>query len=326
MGNKVKKIIIWTIILLILVVAGIFIVNKGVSFQEAPDVPQIKIEKSHEVAPKERSSVSLLFVGDMMFDRYIRQVRDKKGSDFIFSEVKDLLAKSDLVAGNLEGPISDNPSVSVESEFGSQNNYVFTFDPGVSEDLRKNNIWIVNIGNNHIMNFREEGLAKTKQYLRSGGVDFFGDPGGEKRIAKFEKNGAKIAFVSYDQFEKDPLTKTLSDIQEAKKEKADSIILYTHWGKEYSKEPTKNDQELGRKFIDEGVDLIIGSHPHIVQKKEEYKGKMIYYSLGNFIFDQYFDPETQKGLTVQVMIGADNKMTFKEFPVKMKNNGQTLEE
>ncbi len=325
MGNKVKKIILLIIILFILIIAGLFIVNRSVSFQ-APDVPAVKIEKSREIAPEERGPVSILFVGDMMFDRYIRQVRDKKGGDFIFSEVKNLLSRSDLVVGNLEGPISDNPSISIDSEFGSRNNYVFTFGPDTSEDLKRNNIGIVNIGNNHIMNFGDEGLLKTKEYLKQGKVDFFGDPQREKRIAIWNRDGTKIAFVSYDQFEKDPVTKTLADIQEAKKGKADLIILYTHWGKEYSKEPTKNVQELGRKFIDEGADLVIGSHPHVVQKKEEYKGKLIYYSLGNFIFDQYFDPETQKGLAVQVEISADNKMTFKEFPVKMKNNGQTFEQ
>lgn len=327
MGNKAKKIIIWIIILFILIMAGLFIVDRSVSFQ-APDTLVVRNEQSKQaVSEKDSTPISILFVGDMMFDRYIRQVRDQKGSDFVFSEVKNLLAGSDLVVGNLEGPISDNPSVSVDSEFGSRNNYVFTFDPGVSDDLKRNNIQMVDIGNNHITNFGDEGIAKTKEYLKQGGVDFFGDPQGEKRIALWNKDGTKIAFVSYDQFEEDPITKTLNDIREAKREKSDLIILYTHWGKEYSKEPIKNVQELGHRFIDEGADLVIGSHPHVVQKKEEYKGKLIYYSLGNFIFDQYFDPETQKGLAVQAEINADDKkMTFKEFPVRMKNNGQTLEQ
>lgn len=69
--------------------------------------------------------------------------------------------------------------------------------------------------------------------------------------------------------------------------------------------------------------MIIGSHPHVVQEKEEYKGKIIYYSLGNFIFDQYFDPDTARGLAVKATIGSDNSISFQEFSVEMKNNGQT---
>jgi poly-gamma-glutamate capsule biosynthesis protein CapA/YwtB (metallophosphatase superfamily) len=70
--------------------------------------------------------------------------------------------------------------------------------------------------------------------------------------------------------------------------------------------------------------LIIGSHPHVVQTKEEYKGKMIYYSLGNFVFDQYFDQNTQKGLAVQIEIDSKAEPIFKEFNVEMKSSGQTI--
>ena len=144
-------------------------------------------------------------------------------------------------------------------------------------------------------------------------------------MAFLNKNGLKIAFLNYNQFEQDAEKKTLEDIKTAQNSKADEIILYTHWGKEFVPEAADDIKNLAHEFVDAGVDLIIGTHPHVIQNKEEYRGKMIYYSLGNFIFDQYFSPETQKGMLVQVEIDSSKKMQFKESYVKIQNNGQTLQ-
>ncbi len=268
--------------------------------------------------------VKILFVGDMMFDRYIRQTAERKGSDFVFAGVKEILAGNDLVVGNLEGPITDKASVSVGSEIGARDNYIFTFNPDVASELWKNNVKLVNIGNNHILNFGNDGLTQTKENLQNNKVDFFGDPAGEKRIAVWNQKGLKLAFVSYNQFEKDGVAKTLADIKAAKQMNADEVVLYAHWGTEFVGQSDAKIKDLAHGFIDSGADLIIGSHPHVVQDKEQYQGKMIYYSLGNFIFDQYFSFETQQGLAVQLEIDTKKQTTFKELPVTMKANGQTI--
>jgi len=88
--------------------------------------------------------------------------------------------------------------------------------------------------------------------------------------------------------------------------------------------PSERTKELAHEFIDNGADLVIGSHPHVIQTKEVYKGKAIYYSLGNFIFDQYFSPYTQKGLAVEVELGSQGSLDLKEYTVEMKNSGQTV--
>lgn len=329
-NNRLGKIVLGVILLVSFVLAGLFLAGKKTaSFENVKT--DVVVEKkavgiAKAVTPAEvAGSVKILFTGDIMLDRYIRQVSEKRGNDFIFAGVQELLAKNDLVVSNLEGPITDNPSVSVNSEIGARDNYIFTFDPSAADQLAKQNIKLVNLGNNHSLNFGEAGLSKTKENLKSSNVDFFGDPMGEKRLAVWEKNKVKLVFISYNQFEKDAKNKTLADLEQAKKMKATQIILYTHWGTEFAGQSDAKIKELAHSFIDSGVDLVIGSHPHVVQENEQYLGKMIYYSLGNFIFDQYFSPETQQGLAVQFEINPrDKKIVAKEIPVSMKSNGQTI--
>jgi poly-gamma-glutamate synthesis protein (capsule biosynthesis protein) len=101
-------------------------------------------------------------------------------------------------------------------------------------------------------------------------------------------------------------------------------MVYAHWGLEYSKTPGEDLKETAHALIDQGADLIIGSHPHVIQEKEIYRGKRIYYSLGNFIFDQYFRPATRRGLAVKVVIDAkDLALSFQEFHLIMDRSGQT---
>ncbi len=273
---------------------------------------------------KYEKKISLLFIGDMMFDRYIRQVAEKKGYNFLFQGVDNLLEDNDLVIGNLEGPITGNQSMSASSEFGARENYIFTFDPQVANVLKNHNINLVNISNNHILNFDKNGLEQTKKYLDNSGIRYFCDPdNSELRIANYELQGLKIAFACYNQFESGGEEKTFNDIKMAEK-RADLVILYTHWGKEYEMEPLEKTKNLAHKFIDTGVDMIIGTHPHVAQEREVYKNKTIYYSLGNFIFDQYFDPNTTKGLAVKAVIDPENKnINYEEYDLRLKNNGQT---
>lgn len=278
-----------------------------------PSAPDLGVELPSEI--------KLLFVGDIMLDRYIRQVAEKKGYDFIFGDTGALLKDKDLVIGNLEGPITDNKSISVASEFGTKENYVFTFALETAAVLNGHNIKLVNLGNNHILNFGEGGLEQTKKYLKESEIGYFCTDDLRFRIYDLREN--KIAFICYNQFEKGAAERAERDIREAKG-KADIVILYIHWGKEHETSILPIIRMLGHKFVDAGADLIIGSHPHVVQEKEIYKGKTIYYSLGNFIFDQYFDLNAMKGLAVEVLINPDGNMQFTEYQLQMKTSGQTV--
>lgn len=270
-----------------------------------------------------RDTVRILFGGDMMFDRWIREKAMKRGNAFVFDGVREELRSHDMTVANLEGPVTDRPSTSMTSEIGSRDNYVFTFDPSWAGTLAEEAIGPVNLGNNHILNQEKSGIAQTQNFLSDAGVPFFGDPTSDDRTYTREISGISISFVSYDEFVPGGKERALSDIARVRNS-VDVVILYAHWGSEYL--PVRGDvRSLAHSFIDAGCDAIIGSHPHIVQEKEVYKDKTIYYSLGNFVFDQYLRDDTRKGLLVSMTIRPDTReVSFREIPITLRPDGSTV--
>lgn len=279
-------------------------------------------EKEERIVDSEKVA-TLLFGGDMMFDRYIRTVVDLKGFDYIVEDIDETLGGVDFVVANLEGPITDKESVSQSSEFESRENYVFTFPKSVAGNLSRHNIGVVNIGNNHILNFGQDGLWQTKKVLQKEGVRYFGDYSEEKYAGYIkEYNGIKVGLVAYNQFVSKGVEKTLAEINRIKKD-SDVVVVYAHWGEEYKVHSNESQRKNAHSFIDSGADLIVGSHPHVVQETEIYKNKKIYYSLGNFIFDQYFEETTKEGLLVKATIDSENSIEFEDIKIKMETNGKT---
>lgn len=288
-----------------------------------PDTAKAIHENTQASPQTVAPDVKLLFGGDLMFDRYIRGIGEKNGYDFLFAKIHDDLVATDGVIANLEGPITSQPSVSVGSVMGEAKNYVFTFDPKVAQTLWNNNIRTVNLGNNHILNFKESGLAETRQFLAQSNIAFFGDPKDISHSVVIENiKGVRVAFVNYNQFAFGGKSEyAMKDIAYAKSN-ADIVVVYTHWGVEYVA-PPQSVKNLAHEMIDAGADVIIGSHPHIVQESEMYKGKKIYYSLGNFVFDQFFRDDTKKGLMVQMTIHQkDKSLSFEDKPITLDTTGQ----
>lgn len=294
------------------------------------------IQTSKEAVPHQRapaspqptalpSRVTLLFGGDLMFDRHIRLALQKNGVEFALKELQPLLLQHDFVIANLEGPVTNFPSKSVGSVVGSTNNYLFTFDPSIARMLQEMNIAIVNIGNNHILNFGMTGLSQTKVQLDESKVRYFGNASSEEdeRIILVEKNGIRIAFTNYNEFGTAGFERALADIEEARTT-ADIVFMYTHWGAEYQPQANTVIQKQAHQFIDAGADAVIGSHPHVVQQHELYKNKHIYYSLGNFVFDQYFEEAVQNGLLVSLTVENLQITQVNEIPITLQKNGQTV--
>ena len=276
---------------------------------------------------EEKKDIQILFTGDLMFDRGIRYYAKKNGgNEFIFEKIYSLLINNDLVVSNLEGPITDEKSISSGTVPGSANNYYFTFDPSVAKTLYRENIKLVSLANNHILNFGKQGLNSTKKYLDDAGVEYFGAPNGQRSITK-EINGVKIGFINYNEFYGDNEKEQKAVLEEIKniKQKSDLVIIFSHWGPEYKLTPTDAIKDLAHKFIDGGADLIIGSHSHVTVPMEEYKGKRIYYSLGNFVFDQYFDENVRNGMGVVVKVNPETKqLNFEEIKFYLQSGGQTI--
>lgn len=269
------------------------------------------------------SESSVLFVGDMMFDRGIRSIAEDKEYLHVFSCAKDILHAQNAVVGNLEGPITDNKSVSQGTVPGSTDNYQFTFDPQITDALLLSNIGYVSIGNNHILNFGLDGLAETRKYLSKAGISYFGDPlEATSSVARILLPNQTISLVSYNEFYSPDAT-TTEILIEKEKDAGNFVVVYTHWGEEYVGRNSAQ-VELAHGFIETGADAVIGSHPHVIQEVEEYMGRPIFYSLGNFIFDQWFDDDVMLGMGVKISFAPDSrKAVFETIKFNLNKDGTT---
>ena len=182
-------------------------------------------EKVREVVP---AHTTLLFGGDMMFDRFVRVKMEAKGDDFILSCVDGILRDADMVVANLEGPITEYPSVSVTSTIGTSENFIFTFPTSTAPLLVRHNIRMVNLGNNHFSNFGEKGMLSTMVALADSGVGFFGSPL-QNSISRRTVAGVPIEFISYNEFGGAGNELAKYQIQYARKEGFIPVV-YTHWG------------------------------------------------------------------------------------------------
>ncbi len=268
-------------------------------------------------------NATILFGGDLMFDRSVRQVMEREGADFIFSCMTETLEEPDLVVANLEGPITEYPSMSVGSVIGSPQNFTFTFPTETASMLARHNISLVNLGNNHIRNFGSEGVVQTKRFLDEANVRYFGTPDvpEHERVAELEIGGIPFSFVNWSDWTSEDVESVIAEIKKAAE--SDRVtVVYTHWGEEYI-EPTPRVKDLARAFVDAGAEIVIGSHPHVVQEHEMYHGKYVYYSLGNFVFDQYWNDEVSTGLLLKVTFSKDGVSGVREIPIKLGRDRRT---
>ena len=271
----------------------------------------------------EEKIAKLMFFGDFMLDRSNRTLIAKRGNDWMTEKIGELFLNQDLNILNLEGTITEKNSVSVGTKETEKGHFIFTFNPKETENfLIENKIKMVSLGNNHITNFGSEGVLETRKNLQDFEVKYFGDPQDKDNFLVQEINGIKISFVNFNAFSKINSDITIENIQKAQ-EQSEFVVVYTHWGAEYALMENENQKKLAHSFIDNGADLIIGTHPHVVQPVEIYKNKAIFYSLGNFIFDQYFSEDVKERLAVGVTI-SENKTEFFLEPLYLEKNGQLV--
>lgn len=241
---------------------------------------------------------SVLFTGDMMLDRGVEYQIEKHGDWFYpFSKIKLLLSQADMAIGNLEGPIVYQPPKFPD------NSLQFAFSPNVVKSLSSANFQLLSLANNHTENMGEEGWQETKDHLQQANIDSIGHP------VKCDQDDSivKGPFVFLAFNKTFPVNcsdaKIVQIIQEIRQNYPDKfLVVIFHWGNEYALTSSAAQQSLAHETVKAGADLILGSHPHVVQEIEEYQGRLIFYSLGNFIFDQYFSQETQEGLVVELKL------------------------
>jgi len=261
--------------------------------------------------------ISVLSFGDMMFARNVE--KSMKNGTNPFEKIRgvegNFLRGVDFISANLEGPIT-------ESEDCVKKAYSFKFDPNIGDLIAESGINIVNLANNHTDDCKGKGIVDTKNYLFRNNIDFFGDSSIKNSYIKKEIDGKKIIFIGVDiTIHSADLTKYYELIEKLKKEN-DYLVVNIHWGYEYHDNPSQIQKNIAHSLIDSGADLIIGHHPHIIQPMEVYKNKAIFYSLGNFIFDQIGE-DTNNGFGVGTVFSEEN-VQFYLFPYNIKNYQPTL--
>lgn len=251
-------------------------------------------------------SLSIIAVGDIMLGRECNvRMSQLKDYRYPFLKTADFTKNADLTFGNLETPItSDCRLTSVGMVFCAQKETL--------EGLKYAGFDLVSLTNNHASNQGTNGLAETKTLLNQQNIGYF-DGDGKVLTVK----STKIGFVGYNLLDKYDQNQIVTKIKELKKT-SDLVVLSLHWGNEYQKNPSNWQKELAHTLIDFGADLIIGHHPHVSQPVEEYNGKLIFYSLGNFVFDQPWSEETKKG-QIAVLEIKDKKVSYYLKDIYMKS-------
>jgi len=281
--------------------------------------PNTKTEQS----TKDRV-ITLAFVGDIMLDRYIRSRTHPDNYNTIASDFASILIDADITAGNLEGPITDRRSVSETATLFSSESMRFTFAPESVAFLTAHGFNVISLGNNHSTDYGKQGIEETIQSLNDAGVAFVGNPYKSPTPHYVTQNDVSVAFISYNQFSAQSVSKTVSVIKNTHKT-ADHVIVLAHWGEEYERQPTDDQRILAHRFVDAGANIIIGSHPHVIQSTERYNDAIIYYSLGNFVFDQYWTPNVRCGLVPRITLNKTNIVSATETTSYLEKNGRTVQ-
>ena len=276
--------------------------------------------------------VSVAVTGDVMFGRKMPSVLESGESPFRY--VENVTKNADVLLVNFENPVTT-------STYAVKGDVPLKADPKYTYLLSgANDVVVASQANNHALDYGETGLNESIKNLKEAGIYVIGAGMNSAEATKpvvIEKGDRKITILNYmdaDNFAEyrgvmDPATANSSgysaydselaqrQIQEARENGSSIIIVYLHYGNEYSRSPNDNQIKISHELINEGADIVIGSHAHVTQGVEMYNGKPIFYNLGNFIFDQS-NPATHISYFLNLDLVEDN-CTVTLYPTYISN-------
>ncbi|MEI6887591.1 MAG: CapA family protein [bacterium] len=291
-------------------------------------ITKINHSSSNSIDTSRDGNFNMLFTGDNMLGRSIAE-RIENGED-PYMGVKEFLQSYNLVYANFE------TSMGEKNEGKAQTGKAYTFKTPLKtmEILKNANISILGLANNHIRDYGSDVLSKMLDRFESNGFTYFGAGKNTEdafKVKYLEYEGTKLAFLGINGIEgvyndakastpggsyfDDTRIKAL--LKEAKLS-ADVVIVVPHFGTERSKTSNNFQKKYAHMFVDNGADIVIGMHAHVIQDTEKYKGKYIYYSLGNYVFEE--GPITNTGLNIGITIKDKKISEIKEYEIKIKNS------
>ncbi len=216
---------------------------------------------------------------------------------YFFKEVQPIFSQDDLTIVNMEGTLT-------EEETRAEKQFAFKAPPSYAEILTQGSVEAANLANNHSRDYGEQSYTDTINALDEEGITSFG----YDRTALMDIKGVKVGLVGTYELEdnlgcKDEMVKNVESLKEAG---AQIIIVSFHWGVELETRPNEVQVELAHAAVDSGADLVLGHHPHVISGIEEYKGKNIVYSLGNFCFGGNSSPSDMDSMIFQQTFTVEN--------------------
>ena len=277
------------------------------------------------------------FAGDVMLGGSLQSKGCRSGYAAYFANVSSWWDNANLVAVNLENAVLNEENMANYQSQDKNINIYCTYD--AVDNLVDAGVNMLSCANEHSFDFGERPVSELISYMQQHELIYAGvgmDLQDAHHFSLTEINGIKVAFLSItDVFYKEAsakenragiLTTGSRDynmlVYTAAME-ADLTIVYMHWGEEYAVSASKQQKEMAHQLIDAGADLVIGSHPHVVQAAECYHDGVIFYSLGNFIFDQG-NTFTKDSAMVQLVVAQDGSSSLEVIPLRIRNGAPAL--
>lgn len=274
-------------------------------------------------------TLNVVFTGDILLDRGVRRVIDKHGVDHLFTEGVDSVFRSaQVVVGNLECP-----ATKIQSPV--QKLYIFRGEPEWLEILKKHGITHLNLANNHSIDQGREGLLDTRQNIIDTGMTPIGAGANMSEAAepvllsRTPRNvwlvpSLRLALENYAYLpdrpcvSQEPMDSLLNRVHRLRKADSTAVIIVSlHWGGEHTMHPVNSQRWDARQIIRAGADVLVCHHTHTLQDVEDINGHSVFYSIGNFIFDQS-KPENTKACLVRLKITSET-VTAEAIPIEIKN-------
>ena len=236
--------------------------------------------------------------------------------------LKQYFSKADISLGNLESPLIDKEKNPQGKAFAGSTDF--------ASFLKKSGMNMVSMANNHILEQGIEGVLSTKEALRKNSIRYVGEfLDGTSIIETFKANGIKIGIAGFNDTHNIENRNIYAEYSEQNVIKAldimsslevDYKIMTFHWGDEYIHIPSRRQIEAAHKSIDQGADIILGHHPHVIQPVERYKKGLIFYSLGNFIFDMIWSDYVRLGMVANVTLEKGKKIKYNTIPIYISDD------
>ncbi|KKR10587.1 MAG: SH3 type 3 domain protein [Candidatus Woesebacteria bacterium GW2011_GWA1_39_21] len=307
------------------------LVRYNLPHMNTPD-PIKSVADDSKIAETEKNDLTLLLGGDVMLGRMVAQTSEKNsGGVYPFVKISDLTKSADIFFVNLETPIINNcPKTS--------SSMVFCAPPMMLDGLKSAGINIVNLANNHSLNYGEDGLSQTITHLKEAGISYVGINNRTDLISPVvikKINDLTLGFLGFD-FTSNILTENVYQLIRESASQVDLLVVGVHWGDEYKAKANVNQRQWASEMVKAGADIIAGHHPHWVQNVSCFdmsgnlvegncdlkNNKLVYYSLGNLVFDQMWSEDTKKGMLVRLTLNKNGVVKEERFNTYIRNIGQ----